>query len=612
MVLTGATIVLISTLVLTPLTAGLFDDALLTPFTLTNSTYPSLRWDYQPSDLRWGDNIAGYSARHVYLAYTHGWLNGSLPPFTTAEYALSPWALAANNNTNNTTAADQQEEEETWTAPTTLYEVDLVCEEAISTPFHVDGVGLLGYNLTSPSLPYLSYMLWDVGLINTTDKGLMDRLRNESSIAFFGASYLSKERENFQSGADYYALVDKTIVYQGKLTDAQKAIRTTTAVYIWAAAPPPISPGWNVSVVAELGKSLLPPRWAAVFCRPVYYSQNVTASVLMPAGAVVNVTRHGQRAVIPSDNDSSIVSDFFIDMNEGTTRSRQTDSRYYDSNGYLAGLGQLPQNPPANSASHLMQRFGGREGMQRVQAKSGQTMGSEVQNGFPSFALYSQTNDTLEGLFEWEKLAKMYADALKLTFAMLCTEEWVLGLAERNETVVVRREWGERGYRVSVPWARGLQAVAAVMAVLVGGLAVAGGRRRCHLDGELGSLVAALALLHHSPEMAALMQAAEFHDMKTVRRMLRTGGKRYRLVLEEGGVGPRVEVLEGEAGTAVMLQEPEAGKEDREGEEEHREEEAWPASRGSVVFFGLFFAVVLGLVIVLYVFVGVQNGELSL
>lgn len=135
-----------------------------------------------------------------------------------------------------------------------------------------------------PSLPYLSYMLWDVGLINTTDKGLMDRLRNESSIAFFGASYLSKERENFQSGADYYALVDKTIVYQGKLTDAQKAIRTTTAVYIWAAAPPPISPGWNVSVVAELGKSLLPPRWAAVFCRPVYYSQNVTASVLMPAG----------------------------------------------------------------------------------------------------------------------------------------------------------------------------------------------------------------------------------------------------------------------------------------------------------------------------------------
>ncbi|KAI5847631.1 hypothetical protein DFP73DRAFT_583419 [Morchella snyderi] len=607
-VFTASLLVLISTLVLTPLTAGLFDNTFLTLAASDSTTHRLLRWSFNyPSEFdKYNDTIGSYSSRHEYLAYNHGWLNGSLPPFTTAEYALSPWAAAESvlDGTQEEGAWPAGRGVEMWTGETVLYEADLVCEEAIPNPFYVDGYGLFGYNLSSATTPYLSYPVWDVGLFNISSLDYPPELVNLSEtgqIPVFDTWSYYKERERFQTGADWYALADLPTL-RTPLTEEQTDVLKATAVFMWAQAPPPISPGYNISVVAELGKRLLPPRWSAIFCEPAYYSQPVTATVSMPSGAVENITRHGDRTVIPSANSSSVVGDLLRNLNNGLIRSEQQDPRYYDANGNLVGLGQLPQKP-ADSGSHLVRRFGGTEETMRVQAKSENL----VQNGFPAFALHSVAgNDTLESLLDWQVLARVYGDALKLTFAMLCTDEWVLGRTEANATVVVERSWKVRGFAASVGWARGLQGVLAALAVMAAGLGLVGTRRRCELDGEPGSLGASLGVLERSEGVRELLVGVEFHRMSTVARMLRVAGMRYRLVLEEG-MGPRVEVMKGGEGgvgegVLVKLEEMEAD------EEKHREKAVWPVSTGSAIFFISFFAVMLGLVVVLWVFVGVDRG----
>ncbi|RPB06372.1 hypothetical protein P167DRAFT_569178, partial [Morchella conica CCBAS932] len=603
-VFTASLLVLLSTTLLTPLTAGLFDTTALTFTSTSPTTHRLLRWTYHPGEdlddaSRSNATIGGYSSRHEYLAYTHGWLNGSLPPFTTATYALSPWATAESLLSANTTTTPSQEEQH-WTGDTTLYEADLHCTEATRTPLEVPGVGLIGYNLTSPTAPYLSYPLWDPGLANATDYDLMGTI--SASIPAFDSWSYYKDRPRFQTGADWYVLADlpASLADPRTYTDAQRSVRLTTAVYVVAEAPAPISPGWDVKVVETPGKSLLPPRWTAVFCSPAYYAQRVRAVVAMPSGRVVSVTRVGTREEIPSANDTSVLGDLLWNLNSGLIRSTQDDPRYYDRNGKQIGLGQVPQDP-ADSGSHLVRRFGGTEGMMRVQAKNEDV----VQNGFPAFALNSVRNETVEGLLEWERLAGVYRDALRLTFAMLCTDEWVRGRTEENATVVVERRSGVvRGYAASEGWARGLQGVLSVLAVLAGGLAVAVMRRRTELDGEPGSLGAALGVMERSEELRKMLSGVELHPMATVKRMLRISGRRYKLVLEEG-VGPRVEVLEaGGVGEGVLVK-----LEDQEVDErEYREKDVWPVSRGSAITFITFFTVMLALVVVVCVLVGVDYG----
>lgn len=62
---------------------------------------------------------------------------------------------------------------------------------------------------------------------------------------------------------------------------------------------------------------------------------------------------------------------------------------------------------------------------------------------------------TAEGLLEWRGLAGVCREALRVAFAMLCTDEWVKGQTEVNATVVERRTTVQRVYAVSEVWARG-------------------------------------------------------------------------------------------------------------------------------------------------------------
>lgn len=104
---------LILTFLVTPMISGIFDDG---TFLRRIDDSTAIRAALRP--------VAGnstLSGAFTFVAYRADWLNGSLPRFTNAEYAVLP--VGIENNT-------RWDANETWTAATTLYEAELVCEPA--------------------------------------------------------------------------------------------------------------------------------------------------------------------------------------------------------------------------------------------------------------------------------------------------------------------------------------------------------------------------------------------------------------------------------------------------------------------------------------------------
>jgi hypothetical protein len=61
------------------------------------------------------------SSRYINSAHGIIWLNETLPPYMTRDYALAPFAPKNKD-------PEEEERNETWTASTTLYSLDLHCE----------------------------------------------------------------------------------------------------------------------------------------------------------------------------------------------------------------------------------------------------------------------------------------------------------------------------------------------------------------------------------------------------------------------------------------------------------------------------------------------------
>lgn len=80
-------ILLVMSFIITPLLAGIFDDALLKDLVpgvgFRAAIYPD------------GGNSTTFSSGFMYVAYDYAWLNGTLPPFTTSTYALAQFLPAA-------------------------------------------------------------------------------------------------------------------------------------------------------------------------------------------------------------------------------------------------------------------------------------------------------------------------------------------------------------------------------------------------------------------------------------------------------------------------------------------------------------------------------------
>ncbi|KAI5846634.1 hypothetical protein DFP73DRAFT_395169 [Morchella snyderi] len=587
-VLTGSCMLLLTSFVLIPMTAGLFDDSDLSREVPHNTTFSSLQWRNTSANY----SSALFSPRYTYLAYSNAWLNGSLPPFTTPQYALAPWAEVDSNSSvikrNDTGPANP---DQVWIGPSILYEADLECEEAVRRPIMAEGFGTIGFNFTSPN-GVVGTVFWLPNVVDTNDTDLMSRL--EDVVPGFSTFVYKSSQEMYSSGAAHYSLsVKPNRYYQYSEMDKYEEFYESM-IYIWT---PALSRDWNNTRASGSGSRGL----TAIYCRPRFYSQPVNATVLMPSGVIKNVSQTADRTPVEKV-DSSRLSEFYDDMHLGNTGGQVNLTAYRNYFSLLVGFGYLPPTQPDN-LSQVLRRFGGSVQVPRVQPK----FMSDAARAFPAFALNTLHNETLDSLFDPQNLAAMYRRALKLQFAMLCRDEWLNTFADKVPTTIAR-EVKTRGFRMNENWCRGVQAGLAVLTALTIVMMVLLWGRRCALDGEPNSLASALGILQRSPELATQLDNSEFNPMSVVRRVLVRSGFRYRLGLEHG-VGPRIEVLKkdsNEDGIAVKIsmEEPDEMIQGKGINKSKR----WLENPTTGALFAAFFFLMLVTMIVLYVYDGIREG----
>lgn len=129
--------------VITPLIAGIFDDAPLKDLVpgvgFRAAIYPD------------GGNSSTFSSGFMYVAYDYAWLNGTLPPFTTSTYALAP-----------VSPGSEIIRDEIWTADTVLYEADLVCNKSSSIEIQPETKESIMKVIVNSDSPYSSTQICEV------------------------------------------------------------------------------------------------------------------------------------------------------------------------------------------------------------------------------------------------------------------------------------------------------------------------------------------------------------------------------------------------------------------------------------------------------------------
>lgn len=536
----------------TPLIAGIFDDALLPRLVPDTDIRGALRPVTPNSTL---------SGAFTYTAYHAEWLNGSFPAFTTPEYAVLPVGLDYTGETFGG---------ETWTAQTTLYEAELTCERAGSIVITSSNDTGISANITSRDGAYhvnlcdqreknfaLLQYIADVNAAHAAQVRALASAQASAQVfrgnrasqviqtgqnfaAFQGAAPLTRslstrsDEPNLQCHGFTTFITPWTAIAQRVLYAPTAVNGSDVYLYGWASGA---SPSWPSTDSAPH-----PTNITALFCTTRYYSQAVTAIFGMPDGNVIGVNRTGVREpFIDLLNFDEIIN--------GETGALATPPEAKNSDGAIFGLGYRPAQAP-NADSQLQRWLGVRPANvsslfvvieeNEIDTSSHSSVYIDNVNGLPGLALSDLSPDNFGELLDPMKLAEVYQSALRTMFALAVTGEMVY-VDSRNSSnfVPVMRSIWVKGFRVNTLWARGSQGgllVVVMMAIL---LTVMTGRRPCNLDGEPNSLAEALRLLAASPEVSAEMENAEFHDPKDLVEVFKEGGGYYVLDLVPGQ-GPRV------------------------------------------------------------------------
>ncbi|KAF2090740.1 hypothetical protein K490DRAFT_33931 [Saccharata proteae CBS 121410] len=173
------------------------------------------------------------------------WLNETLPPFTTRNYTLAPFGPAHN--------LSRTEDSESWTAPTTLYSVDLICVRPTETEsdYILDGCS----PFAKPGHP--------------------DQMIKTFSSMYVGY-YYNDESGGGTGDNDWY------------LSDNCPKNLSHNFLAVWS------SISWNTSSIASANET-------ALWCAPTYYQQEVNATVAVQNFAVLDVVALGRKSAIPAD-----------------------------------------------------------------------------------------------------------------------------------------------------------------------------------------------------------------------------------------------------------------------------------------------------------------------
>lgn len=469
---------------LTPALSSIFDD---TTGTLTHTS--NVLTAGISSDKQLTTNFA-------YLAYSRAWLAGHLPAFTTDEFALSPFVAVAVN--------------ETWQGTTTLFESELQCNQAVPMPLVVDGVGVVGVNLTAGEtvVEYVVrdlYLGYEVPKRDIVDKALGDYFdRPESDpVSFIVGGWTSL---GVNTGGNL--------------------------VYIWG----PRSDSTEMAI--QLGfETSGRTNWTAVICKPGFWKQEVVATIDMASGEVVGeVQRKGSRTPL----DTPQTSEFTTSVHIGQVGLvLPSTANLTDLAKVNVTFGRITAQFP-NVDSQMKKRFG--ETFETPKdTESPLLLYHPNTSGLTAFALYSRVNGSLAGLLDPTALGGIHETAFKLMFANAVTVEMI----DQGKTTagVVERSFRATGWAVNSKWGRVTEVGFALLAGITMCLAVITWQRRTNLQHEPGNLAAAITLLSKSPDVGHKIENAEYYDPEVVDMMLRSSKRRYLLSLTPDQ-GPQVDVID--------------------------------------------------------------------
>lgn len=501
-----------------PLISGLFDEKVILRIRETNVSQSPLYSVEDQEQL--------FSTGFASMAYIHTWLNGSLPPFTTSEYAISPFQIKSSDLKYQTN--------ETWVGETILYETDPGCKAAeITTLSSGPNYQGLAYNISNGGDCYYEYYEWPSPLLNAPKLGLY---ANPWTSIVVGHA---KDNLNFSKPHDQSGLV----AYLEDQLHMTNCSNTNTFLAIWASEKGRANKTYvgsqNITMTSRLD---LPENFTAVFCEPKYYYETVRATVQMPAGVIQSIERFGGLRRFEQFNSTK----FHYLTTIGGISQLPKD---YDSQGNVVGLEYIPAEIPEVDYQ-LAKRFGAQLSTNGAGTTSSLNEVYGLGGPIAGFSLYNRTNETLVGLLDTEELARTYNEAYKLLFAFGVS----LGMTDLNSTAgistSVTREFKARVFVMDALWSKLSQAGFGVLSILTICLLISTWGRQTNLDGEPNSLASGLGLLAESNALIRDLYNSEYHDQRDLHKLLSQSTRRYRLHLVDGK-GPRVEAIGLESDTLL-------------------------------------------------------------
>jgi len=436
------------------------------------------------------------STSFSYIAYSHQYLNGSLPAFTKApNQAVLPFQPSHKTPPHPG---------ELWAAKSTLYEASLDCAPGVLEVLERNGSAVVQFSseaanssfilkdgtigdLINYNSPYSSFMLHE-RLIRALE-GDIDRLQEDALVGFIGR----------------------------QSTSTSGKIKNRAGIQSWA---------------SRLAKS------SVIFCTPVHEQQEVEVIVDAKLQQIQNITELGS----PKAGFGGLNMTYWQDLLLGYTCSASTASFNVTTNDRLFNassnrpcqwglpdhLSQLRKRPAFRT---LLEDF--RDGTptdieldQRTVLTKPINVHMLYSRSLTPFGL-SRVAD-LEELFSPDKLRDMFSYAYGYLFTMAMGVEVANQPPNSSDDATSgQRIYAATGYKMNELWARLLQAVLSLILCLDVVFIALLWERKCDISDEPGSIASIMACV--KPNVLRDFEGAEFMKFKQLVASLNGRGHRYAL-----------------------------------------------------------------------------------
>lgn len=424
------------------------------------------------------------SASFTFVAYDYTYLNASLPPFATPDYAILPFhPIGVLNYKPN----------ETWTAISTLLSADLKCAPATIQPFpdqaEFGGPGSFlftneakdcSYNLTRKSSAY----------------NQLFPFKQDWNTLFVGHGQNPRYVPPGKMADDYTLGPDNA-----------HCSNNHTFMGIWGRGQ--TWPGINSTTVNRFSMyKWYSDDWTAIFCEPVYEQQQVQVTVRAATGAVLNITALGEKTTFTTINATYFEDLMSIGVNAASTTLMDVAI-------HKNRVGEFPFAPP----DHQFQ----------MGRKFNNTIGIYNVHGLTGFGLANMTESELESLLDPIELGAMFARAYRLLFAIAMVGELsTLEPAGATDESFTRTFLAE-AVTVDPIFARFVEASIGAVLLLSLGLLYTTGNRECNLAYNPSSIVAGMTAISGPRDLISDLENPEWIGEEKLMSMLRKSDRRYQL-----------------------------------------------------------------------------------